>query len=95
MDKDLSKDFPPKTEEDKDEENQLKEQGLEFCPFCPFTITLTTKPEEDKIFICKNKDCAIRSCRLCKKAAHAPYSCDSEESQGFGEYSNQQSSQTR
>ena len=54
----------------------MKKEGLEFCPFCPFTTTLETKPEEDNIFICMNNDCAKDSCRLCKNLAHHPYSCD-------------------
>ena len=77
MDKDLAKDFPEKKEESKEDEYEMKEQGLEYCPFCPFTITLKTKPEEDKIFICKNKDCLKESCRLCKNLSHHPYDCDS------------------
>jgi len=76
MDKDLAKDFPEKKEDDKEDEIEMKKEGLEFCPFCPFTTTLETKPEEDNIFICMNNDCAKDSCRLCKNLAHHPYSCD-------------------
>ena len=47
-------------------------EGLENCPFCPYSTIMDTSPEEDKVFVCRNPDCGKDSCRLCQEPTHIP-----------------------
>lgn len=49
--------------------------GLEECPFCEFKA-ICPPVEEDREFVCRNLDCEIVSCRLCKLESHIPMTCD-------------------
>jgi len=51
-------------------------EGLENCPFCPYSTIMDTSPEEDKVFVCRNPDCGKDSCRLCREPSHIPQRCD-------------------
>ena len=42
-----------------------KIEGLEECPFCEYKVVIEN-PDE-KLFRCENDDCAVVSCRNCKK----------------------------
>ncbi|KAJ3235999.1 hypothetical protein HDU81_011270 [Chytriomyces hyalinus] len=50
--------------------------GLTTCPFCDYAVILQTDASEDKLFCCKNSQCSVISCRLCKRKNHIPQSCE-------------------
>ncbi|KAJ3244056.1 hypothetical protein HDU78_011536 [Chytriomyces hyalinus] len=50
--------------------------GLTTCPFCDYAVILQTDASEDKLFSCKNPECCVISCRLCKRKNHIPQSCE-------------------
>lgn len=58
------------------QQKHIKESGLELdsCPFCDFSICIEN-PDE-KLFVCQNDDCAVVSCRNCKREEHLPKSCE-------------------
>ena len=47
--------------------------GLVNCPFCPFAAVLE---DEDRVFMCRNSECGINSCRLCHRPNHIPLTCE-------------------
>ncbi|XP_044754188.1 uncharacterized protein LOC123313378 isoform X2 [Coccinella septempunctata] len=47
--------------------------GLETCPFCDFSMILSS---EQKIFKCQNVDCMEETCRECRHKSHVPYRCN-------------------
>ncbi|KAH8749113.1 hypothetical protein F5883DRAFT_436052, partial [Diaporthe sp. PMI_573] len=49
-------------------------ENLETCPQCPFAAEYPPI-EEDKEFRCLNPDCAVTSCRSCRKETHVPKTC--------------------
>lgn len=49
--------------------------GLARCPFCRYAEEYPPV-EENKVFVCKNPDCEISSCRICEKESHLPKSCE-------------------
>lgn len=60
-----------------EQEAVLREAGienLETCPQCPFAAEYPPI-EEDKEFRCLNPDCAVTSCRSCRKETHVPKTC--------------------
>ncbi|KAK2613681.1 hypothetical protein N8I77_000574 [Diaporthe amygdali] len=60
-----------------EQEAVLREAGienLETCPLCPFAAEYPPI-EEDKEFRCLNPDCAVTSCRSCRKETHVPKTC--------------------
>ncbi|POS78104.1 hypothetical protein DHEL01_v203504 [Diaporthe helianthi] len=60
-----------------EQEAVLREAGienLETCPQCPFAAEYPPI-EVDKEFRCLNPDCAITSCRSCRKETHVPKTC--------------------
>lgn len=51
-------------------------EGLEDCPRCDYA-EIYPPIEENRIFECKNEACDMISvCRLCRKEAHIPKSCE-------------------
>ncbi|RAH87749.1 hypothetical protein BO86DRAFT_10298 [Aspergillus japonicus CBS 114.51] len=58
-----------------DEIGQAGLEGLESCPFCDFQ-GICAPADEDREFRCRNPDCEVVSCRLCKEKSHLPSSCD-------------------
>ncbi|KAJ7509982.1 hypothetical protein B0H11DRAFT_1957067 [Mycena galericulata] len=48
-------------------------EGLEECPFCEYKCVIEN--EQEKLFTCRNDDCAAISCRQCKQLDHLPKSC--------------------
>ncbi|RAK79239.1 uncharacterized protein BO72DRAFT_446516 [Aspergillus fijiensis CBS 313.89] len=58
-----------------DEIEQAGLEGLESCPFCDFQA-ICAPADEDREFRCRNPDCEVVSCRLCKEKSHLPSSCD-------------------
>ena len=63
------------------QQKHIKESGLELdsCPFCDFSISIEN-PQE-KLLRCQNEDCAVVSCRNCKRVEHLPKSCEGESEQ--------------
>jgi TRIAD3 protein (E3 ubiquitin-protein ligase RNF216) len=60
-----------------EQEAVLREAGidnLETCPQCPFAAEYPPI-DEDKEFRCLNPDCAVTSCRSCRKETHVPKTC--------------------
>ncbi|OJJ66872.1 hypothetical protein ASPBRDRAFT_34625 [Aspergillus brasiliensis CBS 101740] len=57
-----------------DEIQQAGLEGLEACPFCEFKA-ICPPVEEDRVFTCKNPDCEVVSCRLCRQESHIPRTC--------------------
>lgn len=49
--------------------------SLETCPFCPYAAEYPSV-EDNKEFRCENPECAIVSCRLCRKETHLPKKCE-------------------
>ena len=47
--------------------------GLVNCPFCQYAAILG---DEDRVFMCRNMECGINSCRLCHRANHIPLTCE-------------------
>lgn len=45
---------------------KAKLEGVESCPYCPYMVQMEQSNLENKVFICKNPLCQIKSCRLCK-----------------------------
>ena len=65
-------------------ENAGLNEGLDFfeieqCPFCPFATIMDTKPDQDKLFKCRNPECSKESCRLCNQISHIPNECEGVE----------------
>ncbi|KAJ6547672.1 hypothetical protein B0H19DRAFT_1212188 [Mycena capillaripes] len=48
-------------------------EGLEECPFCEYKCVIEN--EQEKLFACRNDECAAVSCRQCKQLDHLPKSC--------------------
>ncbi|KAJ7685299.1 hypothetical protein DFH06DRAFT_969243 [Mycena polygramma] len=48
-------------------------EGLEECPFCEYKCVIEN--EQEKLFSCRNEECAAVSCRQCKQLDHLPKSC--------------------
>ncbi|KAJ7219375.1 hypothetical protein GGX14DRAFT_591832, partial [Mycena pura] len=48
-------------------------EGLEECPFCEFKCVIEN--DQEKLFVCRNEDCAAVSCRQCKQLDHLPKNC--------------------
>ncbi|KAJ7741519.1 hypothetical protein DFH07DRAFT_837532 [Mycena maculata] len=48
-------------------------EGLEECPFCEYKCVIEN--EQEKLFTCRNEECAAISCRQCKQLDHLPKSC--------------------
>ncbi|GAA5944602.1 E3 ubiquitin-protein ligase RNF216 [Sporobolomyces koalae] len=48
-------------------------EGLEKCPFCPFACIIEN--EQERLLHCQRPDCAVISCRQCKKKDHLPKTC--------------------
>ena len=61
-----------------EQEKALREaaiKSLETCPFCPYASEYP-KVEVEREFRCLNPGCEKISCRLCRKEAHMPKSCE-------------------
>ncbi len=50
-------------------------ENLESCPFCPYAAEYPPI-SIDKVFRCLHPDCLEESCRLCRKVAHIPKTCE-------------------
>jgi len=49
-------------------------KNLVSCPFCPYQAIM--EDIYDKVFVCRNKECGIESCRKCGKVNHVPMRCE-------------------
>ncbi|KAF7305009.1 hypothetical protein MKEN_01215900 [Mycena kentingensis (nom. inval.)] len=48
-------------------------EDIEECPFCDFKLVIEN--DQEKLFVCRNDDCAAVTCRQCKQLDHLPKSC--------------------
>ncbi|XP_019872467.1 uncharacterized protein LOC109600733 isoform X1 [Aethina tumida] len=55
---------------------ELRKANLEGSDVCPFCNYIQLFEENDKIFKCKNPDCLMESCRLCRHKSHIPQRCE-------------------
>ncbi|KAI9204925.1 uncharacterized protein BJ171DRAFT_504096 [Polychytrium aggregatum] len=46
------------------------------CPFCNYGAEILAPLEDEPLFHCQNPECAVVSCRRCKKENHSPRKCD-------------------
>ncbi|KDQ07483.1 hypothetical protein BOTBODRAFT_38782 [Botryobasidium botryosum FD-172 SS1] len=56
---------------------QAEIEGLESCPFCPYSVVIENDME--RLFHCENEECGVVSCRQCKKPDHIPKTCEEME----------------
>lgn len=65
----------------------IQKAGLENvhrCPSCDFQMEIPN-PDE-KLFICRNPECGLESCLLCKEPNHIPLRCEEVEKKTVTDY---------
>jgi len=63
--------------EQRRQREEVMSAGLEklvSCPFCPYQAIM--EDIYDKVFVCRNEECGIESCRKCGKVNHVPKRCE-------------------
>jgi len=65
----------------------IKKAGLENihqCPHCDFQMEISN-PDE-KLFVCRNPECGMETCLLCKEPNHIPLRCEEVEKKDVTDY---------
>lgn len=65
----------------------IKKAGLENihqCPHCDYQMEISN-PDE-KLFVCRNPECGMETCLLCKEPNHIPLRCEEVEKKDVTDY---------